>query len=166
MISKEFLIELRKYVHKHTNEILVRENTCLHESYVEVQVIQNDMADYINKKKKPSFNKLLFKYIDKSGMSDAEVYKKAGLDRRLFSKIRSNTEYHPGKSTAIALALALELDTMKTEELIETAGYSLSDSETFDLVITYCIENKVFNINDVNMALDYFSLKPLTGVIE
>ena len=165
MISKEFLIELKKYVDKHI-PILVRENTCLHESYVETPVMQNDMTDYITKKKKPSFNKFLFKYIDESGMSDAEVYKKAGLDRRLFSKIRSNPEYHPGKSTAIALALALELDMMKTEELIETAGYSLSYSETFDLVITYCIENKVFNINDVNMALDYFSLKPLTGVIE
>lgn len=165
MISKEFLIELKKYVDKHI-PILARENICLHESYVEAHVIQNDMTDYITKKKKPSFNKFLFKYIDESGMSDAEVYKKAGLDRRLFSKIRSNPEYHPGKSTAIALALALELDMMRTEKLIEAAGYSLSDSETFDLVITYCIENKVFSINDVNMALDYFSLKPLTGVIE
>jgi hypothetical protein len=125
---------------------------------------QDDMTDFIKKRKKPSFNQILFKYIDKLGLSDADVYKKAGLDRRHFSKIRSNSDYHPSKNTTIALALALELSLKEAGKLLRAAGYTLSDSETSDLVITFCFERGVFDIGDVNLALDYFGLKALGGV--
>ncbi len=81
-------------------------------------------------------------------------------------KIRSNPDYRIGKNTAIALAIALELNEKETDNLLGSAGYSLSDSETFDLVIKFCLEKKIYNSDDVNQALVYFSLKPLFGVIE
>ena len=109
--------------------------------------------------KKPSFCDNLFKVIDEKGVKDSTVYKKADIDRRLFSKIRSDADYHPAKSTAIRLCLALELDIAETERLLESAGYCLSLSSTTDLVIRYCIEHKIFNIISVNEAIDYFSGK-------
>ncbi len=105
-------------------------------------------------------------YIDIKATSDADIYKKAGIDRRHFQKIRSNSDYRPGRNTVIALAMALELDKKETDKLLGSAGYSLSESETFDLVIQFCLEKKIYNMDDVNQALDYFSLKPLFGVVE
>ena len=109
--------------------------------------------------KEPSFCKRLFEIIDMKGLKDSAVYKKAGLDRRLFSKLRSDFDYHPSKSTALRLCLALELDIAETEILLESAGYCLSFSDTADLVIRYCIEHKIFDIVSVNEAIDYFSGK-------
>ena len=103
----------------------------------------------------------MFRYIDKKGASDSDIYKRAGIDRRHFSKIRSNPEYKPGKNTVIALALALELTKKELDKLLGSAGYSLSDSDTFDLVIQFCLEKKIYNFYDINQALDYFSLNPL-----
>ena len=106
--------------------------------------------------KKPSFQQNLFKLIDESGMKDSAVYKRADIDRRLFSKIRADVDYHPSKSTAIKLCLALSLDIAETERLLETAGYCLSLSDTSDLVVRYCIEHRNFRLIEVNEALDYF----------
>ena len=99
-------------------------------------------------------------------MSDPVIYNRAGIDRRHFSKIRSNSNCRPGKNTAIALAIALELNQKETMNLLSAAGYSLSESDTFDLVIQFCLMKKIYNIHSVNQALDYFGLKPLTGVLE
>lgn len=168
MLSKELLSELKAYVDKY----LINEPLRCSESIkfamrapMESRAVYEytDFDEFIEKNKKPSFNKVLFSLIDKKGLSDAEVYKKAGVDRRLFSKIRSNKNYRPGKNTIIALALALELDKKNAEKLLSSAGYTLSESETFDLVIQFCLEKKIYNITDVNLALDYFSLKPLCG---
>lgn len=134
---------------------------CYTRAFVSEESIPVEMTDYIKKNKKPSFSSILLSYIDKLGINDSEVYKKAGIDRRHFSKIRSNPDYHPGKNTAIALALALGLNPKEAASLMGAAGYFLSDSDTFDLVITFCLERKIYDINDVNLALDYFSLKPL-----
>ena len=113
----------------------------------------------INEKKEPSFSEKLFEIIDRKGLKDSAVYKKADIDRRLFSKIRSDFDYHPAKNTAIRLCLALELDIIQTERLLESAGYCLSLSSTTDLVIRYCIEHKIFDIISVNEAIEYFSGK-------
>jgi len=98
--------------------------------------------------------------IDKKGARDSDVYKKAGIDRRHFSKIR-NPAYRPGKNTVIALALALELDKKETDELLSAAGYSLSDRSISVLVILFFLEKKIYDIDAVNQALHYFSQKPL-----
>ena len=108
------------------------------------------------------FTETLLKLIDRTGKKDSEIYKKALLTKQHFSKIRNNPNYKPTKPTAIALALALELDLEATKDLIGRAGYALTNSSKFDLIIRYFIENKHFNINEINMALYEFD-QPLLG---
>lgn len=115
-----------------------------------------DTARIILPEKKPTFQQNLFSIIDSRGIKDSAVYKKADIDRRLFSKIRADVDYHPSKPTAIKLCLALELGIIEAERLLETAGYCLSLSDTADLVVRYCIEHKTFSLIEVNEALDYF----------
>ena len=102
------------------------------------------------------FTETLLKLIDKSGKKDPEVYKKANLSKQHFSKIRNDPNYKPTKQTAIALALALELDLEQTKDLIGRAGYALSNSSKFDLIIRYFIERKKYDVIEINMALYEF----------
>ncbi|MDP4180117.1 MAG: hypothetical protein Q8942_03385 [Bacillota bacterium] len=168
MLDEKLLLELRKFVEGHLNTIsyaLYEKARCVKKS-LSKDIGHNELEEYINNNRKPTFNQVLFNFIDRKGTTDSEIYKKAGIDRRHFSKIRSNPDYRIGKNTAVALALALELNKMETDELLGAAGYSLSDSDTFDLVIQFCMEKKIYDILNVNEALDYFSLKPLSGVLE
>ena len=102
------------------------------------------------------FTETLLKLIDKAGKKDSEVYKRANLSKQHFSKIRNNPNYKPTKPTAIALALALELDLDATKDLIGRAGYALTNSSKFDLIIRYFIEQGNYNVIEINMALYEF----------
>lgn len=109
------------------------------------------------------FTETLLRRIDKTGKKDSEIYKKANISKQHFSKIRGNLRYRPTKQTALALALALELSLEDTQDLIGRAGYTLSYSSKFDLIVRYFIEKGNYNITELNIALYEFD-QPLLGV--
>lgn len=113
------------------------------------------LKDYIEQMDK-SFQEMLFDLIDESGMTDVECYKKANVDKRTFSKIKSNKDYRPSKQTVIAFAISLQLNMDETQALLATVGFTLSRSNVFDKIIRYFIHNKNYDIFEINQALFEF----------
>ena len=121
-----------------------------------------NINNYLNKElDKNNFQTTLFNLIDTSGETDSKIYNKAYIDRRLFSKIRNDSNYHPSKNTVISLGLALNLDIDNFEKLLNSASYSLPKNNYFDLIIRFCINEKIYNIIDVNNYLDKYNCNTL-----
>ena len=114
-----------------------------------------DLSDRIRQLDE-SFQQALLRLIDERGMKDSDCYKRAGVDRKLFSKIRSNPDYRPSKPTAVAFAIALRLSLDETVDFLRKAGYALSHSSKFDVIIEYFIVNKRYDLQQLNVALYEF----------
>lgn len=120
----------------------------------------DDKYNILKTQSKP-FSTTLLNLIDQKNLTDVDCYKRANIDRKLFSKIRSNQDYKPSKNTVFAFAVALKLNSQETNMLLASAGYSLSHSFITDLVVEYFIEKKKFDINLINIALEEYKQQPL-----
>lgn len=126
------------------------------------ELMESASLDELVKDVEASFSQHLFRLIDEKGKTDPEVYKKANLDRKLFSKIRNNVNYKPKKETALALAIALELNLDETRDFIGRAGYALTHSSIADIIVEYYILQRCYDIHQINITLFQFE-QPLIG---
>ena len=122
---------------------------------------RRSLADVVTQLEE-TFSECLLRHIDEKGLTDVAVYKRANVDRRLFSKIRSDKTHTPKKATALAFAIALRLSSDETRDLLKKAGYALSNSSRFDIIVAFCIEEGVPDIDAVNEILFQFE-EPLLG---
>ena len=127
-------------------------------SYNESDINLEDFLEK-NEEKYNDFQTMLFKFIDEKDLKDSDVYNKVHIDRRLFSKIRSDKNYHPSKDTVILLAIALELSEKELDILLDSASYSLPKNNKYDLIIRFCFINKIFKITEINELLDEYKCK-------
>ena len=155
-ISKSRYESVQSYIQTHR---VIERKRRMHE-YHQSLMVPEDFSGILDDIES-TFSEALLNHITAQGKEDYDVYKKANIDRKHFSKIRSNKHYQPKKRTAIALGIALELDLDDFLDFIGKAGYTLSNSSKTDLIIRYFVKNKIYDIFDINAVLFEFTQKTL-----
>lgn len=181
-VSEELLGEVRSYIDEHyvdehtdlrrSRKLLDVERRALSdEAIADMSVMLNmpsmaaapaSLEDLVGNLDEP-FSAMLIRLIDATGKKDSEIYRRANIDRRLFSKIRNNKNYAPSKPTVLAFAVALELDLRQTADLLERAGFALSHSRKFDVIVEYFIQSRKYDIFEINEVLFNYDQQLLGG---
>lgn len=160
-ISEKLLGEVASYIDEHYVEMHRYKIKAPQISEIMLESPNTGIDDYVNKLDEP-FAATILRLIDTKGKTDVEVYKRANLDRKLFSKIRTDKAYMPSKRTAIALAVGLELSLDEADDLLGRAGFTLSHSQISDVIVEYFIINRMYDIYAINEVLFKYD-QPLLG---
>ena len=168
--------KLQKYIDKYLEEELVscvaflnitKHEICKNLAYdvsesCSAKVCSDPIKTFIKETIDPNdFKTVLFRMIEERNLNESDVYNKVHIDRRLFSKIRSDKNYHPSKETVILLGLSLELKVGELEELLKSAAYSLPKNNHYDLIIRFCFVNRIYDLISVNDLLDEYGCRLL-----
>ena len=155
--------KLRKFIEENYEKPVIKKVKAIRGNFLGTcteDALAPDINTFIRQKDEYNdFQTMLFKLIDERNLKDSDVYNKVHIDRRLFSKIRNDNNYHPSKETIILLGLSLELSEHEIEELLDSASYSLPKNNYYDLIIRFCFINKIYKLTKVNSLLEEYNCK-------
>lgn len=162
-INNNYVKENNLYKNKITKDRLLKVDDNLKEekNRENIDIEPNKPIDDLFEILAESFSDMLIRLIDEKGYTCPEVYKRANVSRQTFSKIKNKEEYRPTKETVIALAIGLKLNYDETVDFLKNAGYALSSNNKFDLIIRFYIENKNYDIFEINTVLFEYNQKTL-----
>lgn len=150
--------QIRLLERRHPKELnLPQDSSCS----MEYTGTRQDLEQTLRHAHGETFTHMLLRLIDERGLKDADVYRRANMDRKLFSKIRSHNEYHPKKKTVLALAVALRLEDEEAESLLKSAGFALSNADKTDVIVSFFIRYRIYDVMTINEALFAYGQEPI-----